>query len=178
MRNLDTVRDSYSPGGLHWHTPALSLHLLLALLLPGSHGHGGDNSGGHSDSSMDWGSHGGKSIDEELRISLGIGLGLSLALHDSGGDDSVEAKSADQRTNSGSWSHGSNGSHLSDGSNLSHGSNLSDGSNNSSGLDHGDSGGGADNSGVVDHSLGQLDLSVDLSLNLMADVSHDVLALK
>ena len=164
------MRDSHSPGGLHWHTPALSLHLLLALLLPGSHGHGG-----HSDSSMDWGSHGGKSIDKELRISLGIGLGVSLALHDSGGDGRVEAKSADQRTDSGCWSHGS---HLSDGSHLSEGSHLSDGSNNSSGLDHGNSGGGADSSGVVDHSLGQLDLSVNLSLNLMADVSHDVLALK
>ena len=151
------MRDGHRPAGLHWDTPALSLNLLLALLLPGSHGHGGNNSGGHSygshgDTGVDWSSQSRQSIENKLSIS--IGLGVSLALHDLGRNKSgVEAESADKRTNSGG------------------------GSQETSVLDHGNSGGRGNNTGVVDHSLGQLDLSVNLSVNLLADVSHDVLAL-
>ena len=153
------MRDGHRPAGLHWDTPALSLNLLLALLLPGSHGHGGNNSGGHSYGShshtgVDWSSQSRQSIENKLRVSLGIGLCVSLALHDLGRNKSgVEAESADKRTNSGG------------------------GSQETSVLDHGNSGGRGNNTGVVDHSLGQLDLSVNLSVNLLADVSHDVLAL-
>ena len=107
------MRDGHRPGGLNWDTPALPLNLLLALLLPGSHGYGGNNSGGHSygghgHTGVDWSSHSSQSIENKLRISLGIGLGVSvsLALHDLWGNKSgVEAKSADKRTNSGGWSH-------------------------------------------------------------------------
>ena len=147
------MRDGHRPGGLDWDTPALPLNLLLALLLPGSHGHGGNNSGGHSYGShshtgVDWSSQSRQSIENKL--SIGLGLGVSLALHDLGRNKSgVEAESADKRTNSGG------------------------GSQETSVLDHGNTGGRGNNTGVVDHSLGQLDLSV----NLLADVSHDVLAL-
>ena len=138
-RDLDTVRDGHRPAGLHWDTPALSLNLLLALLLPGSHGH----HGGQGDTGLDWSSRAGQAIEDKLRISLG--LGISLALDDLGGNKSrVEAESADQRTNSGGGSQEASGL----------------------GLDQG-------NSGVGDDSLGQLDLSV----NLLADVCHQVLAL-
>ena len=149
------MRDSHRPGGLDWDIPALPLNLLLALLLPGSHSHRGNNSGGHSygghgHTGVDWSSHSSQSIENKLCISLGIGLGVSLAFRNLVGNMSgVEAESADKRTNSGG------------------------GSYETSGLDHGNSGGRGNNTGVVDHSLGQLDLSLDL----LADVSHDILAL-
>jgi len=152
------VRDGHRPGGLNWDSPALPLNLLLALLLPGSHSHGGNNSGGHSyrgqaHTGVDWSSQSSQSsqsIENKLSIGLGLGLGVSLALHDLVRNMSgVEAESADKRTNSGG------------------------GSQETGGLEHGNSGGRSNNTGVVDHSLGQLDLSV----NLLADVSHDILAL-
>ena len=172
--DLDTLGHSHGPAGLHWDAPALPLHLLLALLLPGSHGHhsrgnGGNNGGGHGHSCRT--SPASQAVEEQLRISLSISLsislGVSLALHDLGGSDEsgVEAKSADKRTNSGG---GSKWSHWSQRSNWSHWSHRS---HNTSGLYDRNCGG--DDTGVVDHSLVQLDLGVDL----LADVGHDVLAL-
>ena len=162
--------DGHGPAGLHRDTPALLLNLLLAPGLGNLSHYGGDGA------SQYWASKASsKASEEQLRISLsiGLGLGVSLALHDRLRNESgVETKSADKRTNSGGWSQGS---HWGEGSHLGNRSHWSNGSHNTSGLDHRNSGG--NNTGVIDHSVAQLDLSVDLSLDLMAHVSHDVLAL-
>ena len=190
-RDLHTVRDSHTLGhwdthghglagggghgtaGLDWDTSALSLHLLLALRgnnsdwghgtgdTNGSHGSRDSNGGGDSNrsdggryskrsgggSNTDYSTTNTKStesVEKELRISLSLGLGVTL-------DDKpswVETQSANKRTNSSSWS--------------SKAESLN--SRNSRGSDH---------SGVVDDLLGHTDLSLDL----LAHVGDDVLAL-
>lgn len=179
------VGHSHSPQGLHGHLSALTLNLLLTRS-------GGGMAGrrANSDSrSVGERSNGGQTSEEELRISLSLGLSVSLALGDPGGEG-VKAESTDQRSNS-SGGGGQNGradrransvgpntikSSNTRGNTRGNTSNKA-GVNNSSGGNTSNSHGGKLGSGdkglVGDH----LALDSHLGLELGADLGDDVPAL-
>jgi len=118
--HLDTPGDSNSSAGLDRDFPALSLNLLLAVS-SGSNGHGsnsntrgsngntrggnsnarGGNSNARSSNSNTRSSNSSQTGEKELRISLGISIGISLALDEPGLNKSrIKTKSSNQRTDS------------------------------------------------------------------------------
>ena len=179
------VGHSHSPQGLHGHLSALTLNLLLTRSGGGMAGRRA-NSDSRSDGER---SNGGQTSEEELRISLSLGLSVSLALGDPGGEG-VKAESTDQRSNS-SGGGGQNGradrransvgpntikSSNTRGNTRGNTSNKA-GVNNSSGGNTSNSHGGKLGSGdkglVGDH----LALDSHLGLELGADLGDDVPAL-
>merc|ERR1711923_527347 len=189
VRNRHTSWNSNSSGRLDWDLSALSVNLLLTL--SASWDLGNSNWGNSSNSwgtKSNWGNSSNSrgsskrssnssntkwsSTKEELSISISFRIGLTL---DNSLGERVQSKSSNKRTNSSSW--GNNSSSL---GNSNRSSSNSWGSSNSwSGSNSRDSSWGSNSwSSGNNWSMGNnLLLDSDISDNILADLSHDVLAL-
>ena len=165
------VRHGHSPQGLHGNLSALTLNLLL------TRSGGGGPSGlrrANSDSRSD-GERSNGTSDEELRISLSLGLSVSLALGDPGGEG-VKAESTDQRSNSsGGGGHSGRADRRANsvGGNTSNKAGVKNSSGGNPSNSHGGKLGSGDNGLVGDHLL----LDSHLGLELGADLGDDIPAL-